>query len=91
MLQLIFVNNCSKQRLSDEKKSANTLPVRKIVIPLHPLKRNNACQARQEIPQSNLQGAIAQLVEHRTENPCVTGSNPVGTTSSFNTNPACFS
>ena len=25
-------------------------------------------------------GAIAQLVEHRTENPCVTGSNPVGTT-----------
>ena len=27
-----------------------------------------------------LNGAIAQLVEHRTENPCVTGSNPVGTT-----------
>ena len=25
-------------------------------------------------------GAIAQLVEQRTENPCVTGSNPVGTT-----------
>ncbi len=26
------------------------------------------------------QGAIAQLVEQRTENPCVTGSIPVGTT-----------
>ena len=26
-------------------------------------------------------GAIAQLVEHRTENPCVPGSNPGGTTS----------
>lgn len=25
-------------------------------------------------------GAIAQLVEHRTENPCVPGSNPGGTT-----------
>ena len=25
-------------------------------------------------------GAIAQLVEQRTENPCVTGSIPVGTT-----------
>ena len=29
------------------------------------------------------QGAIAQLVEQRTENPCVTGSIPVGTTSIF--------
>ncbi len=27
-----------------------------------------------------MQGAIAQLVEQRTENPCVTGSIPVGTT-----------
>ncbi len=26
-------------------------------------------------------GAIAQLVEQRTENPCVAGSNPAGTTS----------
>lgn len=25
-------------------------------------------------------GTIAQLVEHRTENPCVRGSNPRGTT-----------
>ena len=29
-------------------------------------------------------GAIAQLVEQRTENPCVTGSIPVGTTKSVN-------
>jgi hypothetical protein len=25
-------------------------------------------------------GVVAQLVEQRTENPCVTGSNPVGAT-----------
>ena len=25
-------------------------------------------------------GALAQVVEHRTENPCVPGSNPGGTT-----------
>lgn len=25
-------------------------------------------------------GTLAQLVEHRTENPCVPGSNPGGTT-----------
>ena len=29
---------------------------------------------------NNPHGAIAQLVEQRTENPCVTGSIPVGTT-----------
>ena len=28
-------------------------------------------------------GTIAQLVEQRTENPCVAGSNPAGTTKSF--------
>lgn len=28
----------------------------------------------------NLKGAIAQLVERRTENPCVAGSTPAGTT-----------
>ena len=31
-------------------------------------------------PQTN-DGAVAQLVEQRTENPCVTGSIPVSTTS----------
>jgi hypothetical protein len=30
--------------------------------------------------QLNGAGALAQLVEQRTENPCVTGSIPVGTT-----------
>ena len=31
-------------------------------------------------PQSRNDGAIAQLVEQRTENPCVPGSIPGGTT-----------
>ena len=31
-------------------------------------------------PAFRKKGAIAQLVEQRTENPCVTGSIPVGTT-----------
>ncbi len=31
--------------------------------------------------QSQTDGAIAQSVEQRTENPCVPGSNPGGTTS----------
>ena len=35
---------------------------------------NIKCQMRGAL------GAIAQLVEQRTENPCVTGSIPVGTT-----------
>ncbi len=30
--------------------------------------------------KQKLNGAIAQLVEQRTENPCVAGSNPAGTT-----------
>ena len=38
----------------------------KVSLPLQPRKRNN--------------GAIAQLVEQRTENPCVPGSIPGGTT-----------
>ena len=32
-------------------------------------------------------GALAQLVEHRTENPCVPGSIPGGATSSFHYEP----
>ena len=38
---------------------------RENVVPLHP---------------QNSNGALAQLVEHRTENPCVPGSIPGGTT-----------
>ena len=44
----------------------NSLQFKKVSLPLQPQTRNN--------------GAIAQLVEQRTENPCVTGSIPVGTT-----------
>ena len=40
--------------------------VQKKYVPLHPQTKN---------------GAIAQLVEQRTENPCVPGSIPGGTTS----------
>ena len=36
--------------------------------------------------QTSNNGAIAQLVEQRTENPCVTGSIPVGTTIHFRFN-----
>ena len=34
-------------------------------------------------PQKESKGAIAQLVEQRTENPCVPGSIPGGTTPPF--------
>ena len=34
-------------------------------------------------PQNERIGALAQLVEHRTENPCVPGSIPGGTTPPF--------
>ncbi len=44
----------------------NSLQIKKVSLPLQPQTRNN--------------GAIAQLVEQRTENPCVPGSIPGGTT-----------
>ena len=44
----------------------NSLQFKKVSLPLQPKTRNN--------------GAIAQLVEQRTENPCVPGSIPGGTT-----------
>ena len=37
--------------------------------------------AKEILPEQTVQGAIAQLVEQRTENPCVPGSIPGGTTS----------
>ena len=49
----------------NKKKYIKIWQYKKKFVPLHPQINN---------------GAIAQLVEHRTENPCVTGSNPVGTT-----------
>ena len=42
-------------------------------------RRNRATMSR-VTRSSDASGAIAQLVEQRTENPCVTGSIPVGTT-----------
>ena len=47
----------------------NSLQFKKVSLPLQPQTRNN--------------GAIAQLVEQRTENPCVPGSIPGGTTFFF--------
>ena len=46
-------------------------------VPLHPQTKG-----------STKLGALAQLVEHRTENPCVPGSIPGGTTPPFITSPA---
>ena len=40
---------------------------------------NNSCTFAPAIKQNSV-GAIAQLVEQRTENPCVPGSIPGGTT-----------
>ena len=41
------------------------------------------CESRNQIPDKTIfgyYGTVAQLVEQWTENPCVTGSTPVGTT-----------
>ena len=53
-----------KNELIDVKKKSNVWQKRKLFVLLHSLKH----------------GAIAQLVEQRTENPCVPGSIPGGTT-----------
>ena len=45
------------------------------VVPLHPQSRG--------LHIKHNDGALAQLVEHRTENPCVPGSIPGGTTPPF--------
>ena len=54
-----------------EKSCRNIWQNEIIVLPLHSLRRNQA---------SLTVGAIAQMVEQRTENPCVPGSIPGGTT-----------
>ncbi len=43
-------------------------------------KKNALHLHRKKRQRATNDGAIAQLVEQRTENPCVTGSIPVGTT-----------
>ena len=50
--------------------SLKSLQIQKLYLFLHPQLRTNGCKV----------GAIAQLVEQRTENPCVPGSIPGGTT-----------
>ena len=55
------------------KKEPNSLVIQKDCLPLQ--------------PQTKSKGAIAQLVEQRTENPCVPGSIPGGTTCKT---PKCF-
>ena len=49
------------------------LQISKFCVPLQPQSRNIGCKHKNA-------GAIAQLVEQRTENPCVPGSIPGGTT-----------
>ena len=56
-----------------QKKCRKNLVVKFKCVPLH--------------SQTSKQGAIAQLVEQRTENPCVPGSIPGGTTCKT---PKCF-
>ena len=53
--------------LIPHKKQQKTCTVNLKCLPLHSLKKKH-------------NGAIAQLVEQRTENPCVPGSIPGGTT-----------
>ena len=53
--------------------SLKCLQVPKVCVPLQPQSRNIDCEHKNA-------GAIAQLVEQRTENPCVPGSIPGGTT-----------
>ncbi len=48
---------------------------------LHSPKKCLTLQRKGEKPKRKTNGAIAQLVEQRTENPCVPGSIPGGTTS----------
>lgn len=61
------------------KNKKKILVVMKIVLSLHPLSRmrEEGSPERQAFLEN---GAIAQLVEQRTENPCVTGSIPVRAT-----------
>ena len=53
-------------KIFSDFSAKNIWSIQKNILPLQPQTRNN--------------GAIAQLVEQRTENPCVPGSIPGGTT-----------
>ena len=73
----------SKKCAFFEKSYRKICRSQKIVVPLHPQSRNNVIHTNFSPLDKRKNGAIAQLVEQRTENPCVPGSIPGGTTSSF--------
>ena len=51
-------------------------------------KSSYLCTRKRKECSEQEHGALAQLVEHRTENPCVPGSIPGGTTPPFIMDPA---
>ena len=68
-----------------QKKCKNIWSIQKKAVLLHPLLFGEhifdfSGGGRFSRLTGTPSGAIAQLVEQRTENPCVTGSIPVGTT-----------
>ena len=63
-----------------QKKYENIWSIQKKAVPLHSLLRILL----------KMWGAIAQLVEQRTENPCVPGSIPGGTTKKTSEIPKSF-
>ena len=67
----------TKNEISEKNNRSKICTNRKNVLPLHPQTKGKQI----------LNGALAQLVEHRTENPCVPGSIPGGTTPPFIMNP----
>ena len=62
------------------KKIAKNFAVLKKVPNFATQKRKIPGQQTAKVSKKLKQGAIAQLVEQRTENPCVPGSIPGGTT-----------
>ena len=61
------------------------MQIQKKAVYLHPQSRNNATKQNRSAGENKAtivikNGTIAQLVEQRTENPCVPGSIPGGTT-----------
>ncbi len=63
-----------------QKKCKKIWSCQKKAVLLHPLFEKTIIRMVSSECKPSKRGAIAQLVEQRTENPCVTGSIPVGTT-----------
>jgi hypothetical protein len=62
-----------------------TLVYSKKTLHLHSQNKRNGLKIA-----SKMEGTIAQLVEQRTENPCVAGSNPAGTTKALSLRKGLF-